>query len=72
MSSLYDRTIMEQTLFELYNSKAYDETEASLRVALANISDKILKVPDTSEWSKSVLMMLKRLLKMRLKVLMNL
>lgn len=51
MSSYYNRVLQESTLFELFKSEAYTDTEKALRVASASISDKLLSVKDGS-WSQ--------------------
>ena len=50
MSSYYDRILQESTLFELFESEAYSDTEKSLRIALVSINDQLMKV-DGKTWT---------------------
>ena len=60
MTSLYDKELQEATLFELFKSDTQSDLEKALKVAQTNIIDKILKVPDTSQWTKTHLNAVKK------------
>ncbi len=59
MASSYNRELQESTLFELFESNTYNDTDKSLRLALATINDKLLRVKDGT-WSKTRLNNMKK------------
>lgn len=51
MSNIFDKTLQENTLFELFKSEAQTDTERALRLAITQITDAISKT--TGEWTLS-------------------
>lgn len=51
MDSMYDRILKENTLFEMFNSDAYDNTLVSLKLALEQVTAKILSISNDT-WTK--------------------
>ena len=57
-----DKALQESTLFELFKSEAYSDTEKALRLALAKIDAKILSI-EGETWTKKRLKSTKRVIK---------
>ncbi len=61
MATIYDRTLQESTLFELFESEAYSDTVKSLLLAQQEIAAKILSIPGDT-WTKRRLAEVKKLI----------
>ena len=59
MSSIYNRELQESTLFELFSSDTYTDTEKSLKVAIASINENLTNAKEGS-WTKKRLTELKK------------